>query len=104
MWKVTYFYAFKRHIRKKHCSHLNNTETDGDTDSLGVVTNTAMLIVMRLLLLVQVMRPLLLQLIQKGTPTTDLDRETAVALWILKLKEGCILTQSVTKRYHIVLM
>ena len=92
----TNFHAFKRHIRKKHRSHLNDTETDGDGDagSLGdqqyadahcnagdeaslecsSTTNS-----------------------EADHLTTDLDRERAIALWILKLKEGRKLTQSVTE-------
>ena len=82
----TNFHAYKRHVRKKHRYHLNDAETDADATFLDADT------------------PHYDEAIGDSeaeadleVSTTDLDRVRAVALWILKLKEGRKLTQSVTE-------
>ena len=99
----TNFHAFKRHLRKKHSSHLSDIEAEHDldcdiTDRDSVASSTTL-------------EPSgdVSDYFMGDDETSEessstlatqyisVDRERAIALWILKLKEGRKLTQSATE-------
>ena len=103
----TNFHAFKRHLKKNHRSHLSHIEAEDDRDDLSRDGDFDSNVASGTTLIsgdagdYGVRDDETFEDCSSASVTPDLrastDRERAIALWILKLKEGRKLTQSATE-------
>lgn len=102
----TNFHAFKRHLRKKHRHHLSDMEAEDDDHYSDLETSDVSVVSDDITIsdhdmegdgLVEYCNSSSTSSNVSADWSTRADRERAVALWILKLKEGRKLTQSATE-------